>query len=238
MNCEEVKKELALRLVGLGDAGKSAGIEAHVKECPACAGTLEKAITAEKTMEAERTAGGADFEKAWRGIAARSFERKERRPLPTFGRRWALAGGIIVVFILGGLAGRIFLFGPKKAEAPAATFADMSPETAWRGYADRLELLLVDIGNRAEVERPADYVRREKALVEHILAETRSLKSLLVNQEDDGRLSLLREAEALLVKIAKARPGDLNSERSIARIVRESPLKAQLRAVGSPEMIH
>ena len=236
MTCEEVKKELALRLVGLGDADKVLEIEAHAKGCSACAGALEKVRSAEKAMEANRTTRCADFEASWRDIAARTFDRRQQRR-PSFGHRWALAGGIVMIFVLGAIAGRIFVFGPKKSPAPAEMSAGLGPESSWRGYADRLELLLVDIGNRAEIERPAAFVRQEKAFVEHILAETRSLKSLLEDRNEDVRLSLLREAEALLVKIADLQTGDRDSERSITKIVRESPLKAQLRAIGSPETI-
>jgi hypothetical protein len=74
-------------------------------------------------------------------------------------------------------------------------------------------------------------------LFEHILAETRALKSLLAEQEDAARLSLLREAEALLLKIANMKPGDRTSERSMSKIVRESPLKAKLRTMGSSDSI-
>ena len=42
----------------------------------------------------------------------------------------------------------------RKLRPSPEVFAGMSPESAWRGYADRLELLLVDFGNRADVERP------------------------------------------------------------------------------------
>jgi len=237
MTCEEVKKELALRLVGLGDAGKDPEIEAHAKSCSACAARWEKAGAAARAIEAGCAVRDRDVEASWQAIAARSFgnERREARPFPA--RRWALASGIVMIFVLGAIAGRIFLFGPKAEPAPAELSASINPESSWRAYANRLELLLVDIGNRAEVERPADYVRQEKALVEHILSETRSLRSAFAGRGDDIRLSLLNEAESLLAKIANLRPGDVKSERSVAKIVRESPLKAQLRAIGSPELI-
>ena len=237
MTCEEVKKELALRLVGLGESGKVSEIEAHAKGCSECAARWEKVRAAERAIEAGFAVGDRDFEASWRAIAARSFESEHRGARPFLDRRWALAGGIVMIFVLGAVAGRVFVFGPKKAPAPAELSAGLSPESSWREYANRLELLLVDIGNRAEMERPAAFVRQERAFVEHILAETRSLKSLLEGREEDVRLSLLREAEALLAKIADLQTGDRNSERSMAKIVRESPLKARLRAVGSSELI-
>ena len=113
----------------------------------------------------------------------------------------------------------------------------MDPESAWRGYADRLELLLVDFGNRAEVERPSALVRQEKAMVERILGETRALKALLSSEGDEARVSLLNDAELILARIADLRPGDKTSERSVAKIIRESPLKARLRTIGSSEPI-
>jgi hypothetical protein len=237
MTCDEVKRELVLRLIGLGAPEKDREIEAHARTCANCAKRLEKARAAEKALKIDHLAQDADFEASWQIIEARSVGRNDRGMFSFFSRRWALAGAIVIVFVLGAIAGRMFLFGPKKAPAATDMFAEMGPELAWRNYADRLELLLVDFGNRADVERPADYVRREKALVDHILAETRALKSLLAGRDDDARLSLLREAEALLGKIADIDPTDKSAERSVAKIVRQSPLKAKLRKMGPSESI-
>ncbi len=238
MTCDEVKKELALRLVGLGAPEKSGEVKAHARACPICAESLEKFQGVEKPLAVDRPPGNPDFEASWRIIESRSLGRTRKPAFPSLNRRWALAGAVIAVFALGALAGRIDLFGPKATPAAAPElFVGTEPESAWRGYADRLELLLVDFGNRADVERPVAYIRREKELCEHILAETRALKSLLAAQEDAARLSLLREAEALLLKIADLKPGDRASERSTAKIVRESPLKAKLRTMVSAESI-
>ena len=42
MTCDDVKKELALRLVGLGAPEKSGEVKAHAQTCSACAKRLEK----------------------------------------------------------------------------------------------------------------------------------------------------------------------------------------------------
>lgn len=238
MTCDDVKKELALRLVGLGAPEKSGEVEVHARACPVCAESLEKVLGVEKTLAVDRPADNPDFEASWWIIESRSPGRTRKPAFPSLNRRWALAGAVIAVLALSALAGRIFLFGPKATPAAAPeVFVGTDPKAAWSAYADRLELLLVDFGNRADVERPTDYVRRERELFEHILAETRTLKSLLADRQDAARLALLGEAEALLLKIADLKPGDRASERSTAKIVRESPLKAKLRTMGSLESI-
>jgi hypothetical protein len=238
MTCDDVKRELALRLVGLGTDEKASEVEAHARDCPTCAMRLEKARAAKKELEDEVSPQCPDFEASWEIIESQSLNKERAARLPFFRRRWVLAGGVAAVFLLGAIAGRVFLFGPHKTPAAASMpFVGTDPDAAWSAYADRLELLLVDFGNRADVERPADYLRREKELFGHILAETRALKSLLADRQDDARLSLLREAEALLTKIANLKPGDRASERNTAKIVRESPLKAKLRTLESSDSI-
>jgi hypothetical protein len=236
MTCDDVKKELALRLVGLGATEKSGEAEVHAQTCSVCAKRLEKVQMTEKSLAGSGSVHEPDFDRSWRIIESRSFEKRGNSVLQFLHHRWALVGGIVIVFILGAVAGRVFLFGPKTPSSPEV-FAGMSPESAWRGYADRLELILVDFGNRAEIERPAALVRQEKVLVERILNETRALKALLSNDGDKVRVSLLNDAELLLSRIADLRPGDKTSEQSVAKIIRESPLKARLRTLGASETI-
>jgi anti-sigma factor RsiW len=109
MTCDEVKKELALRLVGLGAPEKSGEVEAHARACPVCAESLEKVLGVEKTLAVDRPAGNPDFEASWRIIESRSLGRTRKPAFPSLNRRWALAGAVIAVFALGALAGRIFL---------------------------------------------------------------------------------------------------------------------------------
>jgi len=59
----------------------------------------------------------------------------------------------------------------------------------------------------------------------------------LANDGDTVKVSLLNDAELLLSKIADLRPGDNTSEQSVAKIIRESPLKARLRTLGASETI-
>lgn len=236
MNCEEAKRELALVLGGIDDREARGRLVEHAAECPDCAGKLEKASAIAAARGSQKPVQEPDWERSWREIKARSIKRK--RPLIFAVRRyrWAFAAAIAVVFVLGALAGRIFLFGPK-ATAPETAFAGMDSESAWRAYADRLELLLIDVGNRTEVERPKYMVRLERDMVEHILAETRTLKSLLGGEGDDVRLSLLAEAEELLAKIARLRSGEKSATQDASRLVRESALKAKLRSVLDSEEI-
>jgi hypothetical protein len=236
MTCDEVQKELALGLVGLGSPGKLKEIEAHAETCRECARRLEKARTAEKALAKKEPGREPDWERSWRVIESRSIRTKRVPAFQFLRSRWALISAIVVVFILGAVAGRIFLFGPKASQSPDI-FAGANPESAWRSYADRLELLLVDIGNRAEVDQPTAIIRQEKALVERILIETRALKSVLADEGDDARLSLLNDAERLLAQIANLKPGDKKSEQTMAKVVRESPLKSKLRTLISSETI-
>jgi hypothetical protein len=236
MNCEEAKRELALVLGGIDDREARGRLAEHAAECPDCAGKLEKASAIAAARGSQKPVQEPDWERSWREIKARSFQGRRQSLFRVRRNRWAFAAAVAVVFVLGAIAGRIFLFGPKAA-APEVVFAGMDTESAWRAYADRLELLLIDVGNRTEAERPKDMVRLERAMVEHILAETRSLKTLLAGDEEDVRVSLLTEAEILLAKIASLKPGEKSSGRDASRLVRESALRAKLNSILDSEPI-
>jgi len=236
MNCEEAKRELALVLGGKDDREARGRLAEHAAECPDCAGKLDKALAIAAARGSQEPVREPDWERSWREIKARSFRRRRPSLFRVRRNRWAFAAAVALVFILGAIAARIFLFGPKAA-APEVAIAGMDPESAWRAYADRLELLLIDVGNRTEVERPKDLVRLERAMMEHILAETRSLKSLLGAESDDIRVSLLTEAEILLARIASLKPGEKSSTQDASRLIRESALKAKLRSVLDSEEI-
>ena len=236
MTCEDVKKELALGVLGLASPDKLKDLESHAELCRECAKRIEKARRATAAIARNEPVPPPDWEASWQAIEAQAIRKKRPRAFSTLRNRWALAVAVAAVFILGAVAGRLFLFRPKPAP-PSDIFAGVNPESVWRGYADRLELLLVDFGNRAEVDRPTAIIRQERALVERILTETRALKSLLTNEGDGVRLSLLTDAERLLAQIANLKKGDKKSEQTMAKVVRESPLKSKLRTLISSETI-
>jgi predicted anti-sigma-YlaC factor YlaD len=236
MTCEDVKKELALGMLGLGSPDKQKELEIHVESCRDCAQRIGKARSAKAAIAGNEPVPPPDWDASWREIDAQALRKKRPLAFPTLRDRWALAAVVAAVFILGAVAGRLLLFNPKPTP-PSDIFAGMSPAAAWRGYADRLELLLVDIGNRAEIERTRNIIQREKALIEQLLAETRALKSLFAIQGDDARAALLNDAELILAKIVNLKPGDKKSSEEMAKIVRESPLKTKLRTIKYSDVI-
>jgi hypothetical protein len=235
MTCEDVKKELALSMLGLGSPNKQRELGFHAESCPACAQRLEKALSAKTAIARNKPVPPPDWEASWQVIEAR-VQKKRFLALPALRHRWALVSAVVTVFILGAVAGRIFLVNPTAAPH-SDIFSGMNTETAWHGYADRLELLLVDFGNRIDVEPPPNILKQEKALIERILVETRALNSLLAREGDKSKVALLNDAELLLMHIANLRPGDKKSAGAMAKVVRESPLKSKLRAIISSEVI-
>jgi hypothetical protein len=229
MTCEEIRKELALGILGLGAPDKKKELELHAECCPDCARRMEKARNAYRELGVKEPSATPDWAVSWRKIEAGSMRKIRLQSLSARRRRWAFAGAVLVaVFILGAIAGRVFLVGPKSASSPAL-FSGIDPRAAWPGYADRLELLLVDIGNRADVERPQELVKQEKALIGRILEETRALKTILDFEDDESRLALLNEAENILAKILALRGNDKTTDEMAKGIVRSSPLKSQLQ---------
>jgi hypothetical protein len=228
MTCEEVKKDLALGILGLGAPDKQKDIDLHVESCPDCARRRKKAWAARSGLAMKDPVTPPNWVASWRKIETQSV-RKRRFPIfSAHRRRWAFVGaGLVAAFILGAFMARVFLSGPKTASSPEI-FAGVNSEAAWLGYADRLELLLVDIGNRADIERPKELLKQEKLLVDRILEETRTLKKILAIAGNEDQLSLLNDAEDLLNKIAGDEAGDKEAERNAAKIVRASTLKAKL----------
>ncbi len=235
MTCEDVKMELALSMLGLGSPNKQRELGFHAESCPACAQKIGKALSAKTAISRIKPVPPPDWETLWQVIEAR-VQNKRSPALPALRHRWALVAAVVTVFILGAVAGRIFLVRPTPAPR-SDIFAGMNPETAWHGYADRLELLLVDFGNRIDVEPPPNILEQEKDLIERILVETRALNSLLAQEGDKSKVGLLKDVELILMKIVKLRPGDKRSSEAMAKVVRESTLKSKLRTLMSSDEI-
>lgn len=236
MTCEDVPKKLIENMLGLLSPEDREELERHAKSCPACAERMEKIRMVRSAIADKETIPPPDWEVSWQVIAEKTLRKKRRFAFPMFRYHWALAVGLASIFILGAIAGKVIFFKPKPAPI-SDIFAGMNAESAWRSYADSIELLLVDFGNRAEVDRPRNIKKREKELVGRLLAETRVLKELLAQERDDARIALLNDVELILVGIANLKPGDKESAENIAKIVREGPLKSRLRTILSSDII-
>ena len=236
MTCEDFKWELAMALIGNGPPDEQRELEAHAKSCPACAASMEKARRIQWAIADKEKISLPDWEASWRVIAGKALRKNQRFAFPSFSNRWALAAALASIFILGAVAGKVFLFKSNQV-TPSDISTRMNAVSAWQTYAESIELFLLDFGNQTDVKRQRNLEKRENELVRRLLAETRALKEVLVTEGDDTRAVLLNDVELILVGIANLRPGDKESAENMAKIVRESPLKSRFKAIVSSNII-
>lgn len=135
MNCAEVLETFPLYLSGELDAGRVAGVHAHLASCSACAWELERhseldSLVREEVLTEELDTLGLDW-RVRRQIASRSSR-----------RRWvAVAAGIAVAMILTALVYRVV---PGGRSVYAAAAQDHRSEVTLRQHrswvADRVAL--------------------------------------------------------------------------------------------------
>lgn len=236
MTCEDFKRELAMVMIGNGPPDEQRELEIHAKSCPACAARMEKARRIRSAIANKETIPLPDWEVSWRVIAGKALRKNQRFAFPSFRNRWALAASLASIFILGAVAGKVFLFKSNQI-TPSDISTRINAESAWRSYAESIELFLLDFGNQTDVKRQRNLEKRENELFRRLLAETRTLKEVLVMERDDARAVLLNDVELILVGIANLKPGDKESAENMAKIVRESPLKSRFKAVVSSNII-
>jgi len=236
MTCEDFKWELAMAMIGHGPPDEQRELETHAKSCPACAANMEKARRIRWAIANKEKIPLPDWEASWRVIAGKALRKNQRFAFSSFRNRWALAAALASIFILGTMAGKVFLFKSNQVTL-SDIFTRMESESAWRSYAERIKLFLLDFGNQTDVKRQRNLKKRKNELVRRLLAETRALKEVFVMERDDSRAVLLNDVELILVGIANLKPRDKESAENMAKIVRENPLKSRIKEIVSRKIV-
>jgi len=231
MNCQDAKNLLVIGACGRWTVRQRADLEAHLQICPECGRLAGKTPLRPAEPAPETDIPIPDLDEIWAKIESRAFGRR-RRPFFPRTPRWALAAaGLVFVFVFGYVAGRRVLFNRGLGSAPFLAGATSVP--SWTEYAENVKPVLIDFLNRGDVRPPAELIALKRQLVREILLQTRLLQSLAAKTGDDGMGDLLQDLEFVLVSLANLGPGDEESARHLANLIRERKVSLRLSHLDS-----
>lgn len=231
MNCEEIKNLITINVFGKLTDSEKARLEDHLQKCPKCAGLHEKSAQFSLPSEDEEDIPLPDKEKSWQVIRAESFQKRKSWKGFFPYQKWAFAASaLVVVFILGFLIGKRFLFPPQTARQPES-LASQGYDLPIQSYAENLELLLISFMNRADTPKKEQMSDLEKKVIEDMLIQTKLLKHLVSQGDDPHLLPLIEDLEFILVSISNLRPQDQDSAAQLARMIRENDLKFRVKTL-------
>jgi hypothetical protein len=99
MNCEESKNLVTISVYGTLTASEKSRLEAHLRECPSCAGRYEKVRKLNDLFTEKEDVPLPDMEKSWRIITADVFRRRPGR-LTAFAAKKPAFGFSLAFFLL------------------------------------------------------------------------------------------------------------------------------------------
>lgn len=245
MNCQDFRDLIAIGLHGRLSAEQKSEIDRHLSACAECAGLYERFkdlldIQA-KALDEAASVPAPDWDASWAAIAERALP--EKIPFLRFlvrVPRWVpAAAGILVVFVLGYVAGRGILVDSVVSRPGIAGLppSDRGPSFLFADYADSLKPVLASFLNRGDVVPPAELRALEREIARDMLSRTRTLRELAEASGDAELADLLVDLEFVLTSLANLAPGDEASAALLERMIREKSVPLRLRELASPVTI-
>jgi hypothetical protein len=245
MNCQDFHDLIAIGVHGRLSAEQNTEIDRHRSSCAECAALYERleGLIDLRTEALEEAASvpPPDWDRSWEAIANRALP--ERSPFLKFFARvpgWVpAAAGILVVFVLGYVAGRGILVDSvvSRPEIAAHPASERGQSTLFASYADGLKPVLASFLNRGEIVPPAELRELEREVARDMLSRTRVLRDLAAASGDDELADLLVDLEFILASLANLTPGDEGSAALLDRMIREKNVPLRLRELASPVTI-
>jgi hypothetical protein len=245
MNCQDFHDLIVVGFHGRLSAEQKIEIDGHRSACAECAALYERfedlLDLQAKALDKAASVPAPDWDASWAAIAERSLP--ERSPfLRFFVRvpRWIpAAAGIVLVFVLGYVAGREILVDsvvsrPEIAGLPAS---DRGPSLLFANYADSLKPVLTSFLNRGDVVPPEELRALEREIAHDMLSRTRILRELAAASGDAELADLLVDLEFVLTSLANLSRGDEASAALLERMIREKDVPLRLRELASPVTI-
>ena len=207
---------MILYLYGELDAGRKAELENHIIDCAGCQQELEytkKVFAALDDSKPSYTPEG-DWEKYWEIIQPRTFMqisgkqriKSDKRAFSAFPRWGYVAAALILVFLLGIFAGRIWFF-PAFQDNSRDARTGISYKFALNEHLDELKPYILEYANYNKYENGAQYITVDKKLVQHLLIQNVLFKKALA-EKDPSAAQLLEDIDLVLHELANMEEGD------------------------------
>ena len=230
MNCDEIKDLIIINIYGKLNASDKDGLEKHLGECPNCARLYHQTEIYGGLFIDEEYISLPSWDKSWQVISKRVFkERKYCFSSFVSNPRLALAGAAVcLIFVIGFFIGRYFLL-PKPNQYFSNFPRAQAKGSPLQAYAENLELLLINFMNRGDGAIEQDFSKIEHKVIADMLVQTRVLKYLISQKDDQYLNDILEDFEFILVCLANLKPGDRDTADQLAQFIREKALKLKLQ---------
>jgi hypothetical protein len=132
----------------------------------------------------------------------------------------------MIVFAAGFFFGRRLLIVPPASQVPLPLSLS---EISLENYADFLQPVLVNFSNQDSAQNPKSLRRLERRIVSDLLNRTRLLKSFIPENGNPVLRELLEDLEFILTALDNLEPGDRDSARQLAGLIRDNEVSLRLR---------
>jgi hypothetical protein len=231
MKCKKYEEKIILYLYGELDESDKAEVENHVKECPACLEDLEYTKKVFKLVdENKEEIPEANWEKCWREIGTGTQVEPRRQKSFLLVPRWVYAAAaLLVVFVLGALIGRHWLFSPQGSPLESG-IPQGSMNLALNEYINELKPILIDYANYTSPEKGGETILIDEKIVRSLLIQNLLLKDL-VAKSDPSLAPFLEDLDIILKELSNMQKGDELTPSMIKELIHEREILFKMEII-------
>jgi len=231
MKCKKYEEKIILYLYGKLDESDKAEVESHVKECPACLEDLEYTKKVFKLVdENKEEIPEANWEKCWREIGTGTQVEPRRQKSFLLVPRWVYAAAVLlVVFVLGALIGRHWLFSPQESPLESG-ISQGSMNLALNEYINELKPILIDYANYTSPEKGGETILIDEKIVRSLLIQNLLLKDF-VAKSDPSLAPFLEDLDIILKELSNMQKGDELTPSMIKELIHEREILFKMEII-------
>lgn len=226
MNCQQAEQRITIAVYGTLNEEQESAFKEHLSLCQECQRRWEQTAPLREGADQISRVPLPDPDRSW-GVIAERLSGDRRMPARRRNWRWApAAAALMIVFAAGFFFGRRLLIVPPASQVPLPlSLSEISLET----YADFLQPVLVNFSNQDGVQSSASMRRLERRIVSDLLARTRLFKSIIPDNGSTTLRELLQDLEFILTAMDNLEPGDRDTARNLAGLIRNNDVSLRLR---------
>jgi len=231
MKCKKYEEKIILYLYGELDESDKAEVENHVKECPACLEDLEYTKKVFKLVdENKEEIPEANWEKCWREIGTGTQVEPRRQKSFLLVPRWVYAAAVLlVVFVLGALIGRHWLFSPQESPLESG-ISQGSMNLALNEYINELKPILIEYANYTSPEKGEETILIDEKILRSLLIQNLLLKDL-VAKSDPSLAPFLEDLDIILKELSNMQKGDELTPSMIKELIHEREILFKMEII-------
>jgi len=219
MRCKKFKQDIILDLYAELGGPEKAGLERHLESCAECRRDREHSRRVLAVLdESRRTVPETDWQRQWEAVSACLRLRKAHWRLSFALPRWAMAAaGLLVVFILGITAGRIWLpIGRKPIPGKPLMAETYSP--ALSIFLNDIKPLIVEYSNTIPDGAEDETIALDRTFVRSLLIQNILLRRIVADRNPEA-VQLLEDIDLVLHELDNLQPGDPQATSLIREII-------------------